>query len=254
MAWNPEKYNVFKTERFAPFDDLMQLIEVRPNLEVIDLGCGTGELTKKLENKLPDAHILGIDASPEMLKDAAQWQTDRLTFEHQTMEKQLSSGKKWDVIVANASIQWSEDHHLLLPKIIGALKPGGQIAIQVPSQHDNQLNRILLELVQEEPYSTALQQWKRISPVLKIDEYAQILFENGSWEMTVYEKVYPLIVQEPDALFEFINGTALIPYLERMDKKIQADFIQTYKTRIAQKFNTSPILYPFKRIFIAGKF
>ncbi|GAB6931728.1 hypothetical protein [Calditerricola satsumensis] len=40
MPWNPEQYLRFKAERFAPFDDLVKLIKVRPGLRVVDLGCG----------------------------------------------------------------------------------------------------------------------------------------------------------------------------------------------------------------------
>ena len=48
MPWNPDRYHQFKSERAAPFDDLLQLIEVRAGLSVVDLGCGPGELTRRL--------------------------------------------------------------------------------------------------------------------------------------------------------------------------------------------------------------
>lgn len=65
-----KKYDEFKTERSKPFDDLVSHIVVEPNLKIIDLGCGTGELTKRLYDKLSNSSVLGIDNSAEMLAKA----------------------------------------------------------------------------------------------------------------------------------------------------------------------------------------
>lgn len=254
MAWNPAKYNQFKTERFAPFYDLQSLIEIKPGMEVIDLGCGTGELTSKLADYLPDANILGIDSSAEMLSDATAFRKQNLQFEQRTIEQQLNTNQKWDLVFSNAAIQWVEDHHQLLPRIIQTIKPEGQLAIQIPAQNSNALNQILIQLAQEQPYSNHLNEWSRISPVLGIDDYAQLLFENGSKEMTVYKKIYPLIVADTAELFEWISGTALIPYLERLQGEIKENFLAEFKTRIHLRFPKTPVLYPFKRIIIEGKF
>lgn len=254
MAWNPQKYNKFKTERFAPFYDLQALIEVKTGIEVIDLGCGTGELTGKLADYLPDAQVTGIDSSAEMLNDASAFSRQNLQFKQTTIEDQLNTGQKWDLVFSNAAIQWVEDHETLLPRIIQTIKPQGQLAIQIPAQNTNALNQILFELAQEQPYSNSLKDWKRISPVLGTHDYAQLLFENGSKSMTVYEKIYPLVAADTNELFEWISGTALIPYLERLQGKIKEDFLAEFKKRIDQRFPKKPVLYPFKRIIIEAKF
>lgn len=254
MAWNPEKYDEFKSERFAPFYDLISLINIKPVMDVIDLGCGTGELTGKLAAKLSDAHILGIDSSVEMLNKADAFRTENLSFELRTIEEQIATDQKWDLIFSNAAIQWVENHRVLLPKIISKLKPNGQVAIQIPSQKSNILNQILAELVQEEPYKNALNGWIRNSPVLETDDYAQIFFENGSKAMTIYEKIYPLIVPHTDELFQWISGTALIPYLEKLTGEVKDNFVSEFKSRIDQRFLKTPILYPFKRMLLYAEF
>ena len=72
MPWEPDCYLKFKGERSQPFWDLAQLVDVRPGLSVVDLGCGTGALTAELAKALPDSNILGIDRSPEMLEKASK--------------------------------------------------------------------------------------------------------------------------------------------------------------------------------------
>lgn len=254
MAWNPDQYNRFKTERFAPFDDLVQLIEPRDGLKVIDLGCGTGELTSKLADFLPNANLLGIDSSAEMLAKAELFASQRLKFEQRSIEAQLATGEKWDLIFSNAAIQWVDDHENLFVKIIAMLQPKGQLIVQMPSQTENLLNRMLNTLVAEEPYVSALNHWNRPSPVLSTEAYAQLLFEQGGREINIFEKIYPVIVTDPDELYNWIAGTALIPYIEKLEEKSKAAFVNEFKERIRKHFVKRPILYPFKRILMAAKF
>lgn len=254
MAWNPDTYNKFKSERFAPFYDLLALVHVKPDLDVIDLGCGTGELTRKLADTLPGSQVLGVDSSQEMLNDSKAFENEQVTFECRSIERQLDSDKKWDLIFSNAAIQWVENHELLIPKIISGIKENGQLLIQIPDQQQNISNKILNELADEEPFKTIFESWKRTSPVLDIDQYAQLFFENGSKSMTVYEKIYPLILENPVALFDWVSGTALIPYLEKLDDENKQNFIAEFKKLLQNKFLKLPVFYSFKRIILEAKF
>ena len=254
MAWNPETYNKFKSERFAPFYDLLDLLNINPGMDVIDLGCGTGELTRKLADVLPDSNVLGIDSSQEMLNDSKVFENNLVKFECKSIEEQLRSEQKWDLVFSNAAIQWVENHNVILPKIISTIKTGGQLLIQVPDQQQNVSNKILDELAGEEPFKTVYKNWKRLSPVLDIDSYAQIFFENGSTSMTVYEKIYPLILKDSDALFDWVSGTALIPYIEKLEAENKQNFIDQYKNRLKKTFEKSPVFYPFKRIILEATF
>lgn len=252
MAWDPEKYDEFKSERFKPFFDLIDLIEDKPDMKVVDLGCGTGELTHMLAERLINPDVKGIDSSKEMLEKAKQY--SNITFEQKPIEKQIKTGEKWDLVFSNAALQWVDDHYKLLPKIISTLNNDGQLIIQMPAQNENILNQILLELVGEEPFSTALKHWKRISPVLSMDDYAQILFENNGSKITIYQKVYPIIATTQNELYEFISGSALVPYFERLDAATKNRFISEFKKRIKLKFKKLPALYAFKRLIIYAQF
>lgn len=254
MAWNPDTYNQYKTERSTPFFDLLALVRPKENMKVIDLGCGTGELTKEIAEALPGSFVTGIDSSAEMLKDAAAFSNESVQFKVTSIESQLNNGEKWDLVFSNAALQWVDGHEELFPTIIGSISKGGQLAIQMPAQHHNRTNIILNELADEEPYRSALQDFNRLSPVLDIDRYAAILFENGCTSMTVFEKIYPLVLPDTEALYKWVSGTALIPYIERLEEKSKDDFIKAYKKRLQEHFTTSPVFYPFKRMLMAASF
>lgn len=115
------------------------------------------------------------------------------------------------------------------------------------------MNRILYDLASEEPFSSHLNGWNIHSPVLTVDEYVQILFDNGLQNINVFQKVYPIIAEEHDSLFNFISGSTLIPYLERLDDDQQKVFITEFKQRIAEAFPKLPAVYSFKRILMYGR-
>ena len=252
MTWDPKKYNEFKEERSKPFEDLVSHIVDYPNQKVIDLGCGTGELTKKLSEKLINSTVLGIDNSAEMLSKAPT--VENLTFKEIPILEQLKEETKWDLIFSNAALQWIDNHGELFPKIISCINPGGQLAVQMPQQNENILNLILLNLVQEEPFASYLKNWTRPSPVLTLDEYAKIFFENGGTDLVIYEKVYPLISTSKNDFFDFISGSALTVYQERLKKDEFEKLSNEFKNRIDKYFPYIPSIYAFRRLILYARF
>ncbi|UTN02643.1 methyltransferase domain-containing protein [Flavobacterium bizetiae] len=253
MPWNPEIYNKFKNIRYQPFYDLADFIEPVSGMKAIDLGCGTGEQTSILADKFAEANFLGVDSSAEMLEQSKSLETDNLHFRKATTEETLKSGEKWDLIFSNAALQWSNNHETLFAELIKLVNPKGQFAVQMPVQPENKLNVILAELVDEEPFKSYLKGYKRDSPVLSIDEYAQILFDGGLEDLKILQKVYPIIANDHETLYNFISGSALIPYIERLDGDEKALFINMYKKRIALHFPKLPAIYSFKRLLLYGR-
>ncbi|MGI9651744.1 methyltransferase domain-containing protein [Chryseobacterium sp. RLHN22] len=253
MPWNPEIYNEFKNIRYQPFFDLAENISSEGLKKAIDIGCGTGEQTYILSEKFKEAHFLGIDSSAEMLEKSFDFENERLSFKQKTIEELYDSNDKWDLIFSNAALQWSDDHEKLFPKLLSLLNNNGQFAVQMPVQSENMLNQILFQLASEEPYKTQLNGWNRISPVLSLDQYAKIMFDAGLKDLNIFMKVYPIIADNVEKLFQFISGSALIPYLEILDKDDHDKFISEYKKRIAEKFDKFPTIYAFKRMLLYGK-
>jgi trans-aconitate 2-methyltransferase len=249
MPWDPSQYHKFQAQRSAPFYDLLALVDKRPNLKVVDLGCGTGELTRQLADSLPNSDVTGIDSSPQMLEKASSYSNSSLRFE-QGDQAQLTG--KWDLIFSNAALHWSENHAELIPHLYRSLKRGGQIAVQVPSNFNHVSHQLIRETASEEPFRSSLQGFLRTAPVLSIDQYAQILFDSGAENIIVFEKVYAHVLEDSDAVVEWISGTACVPYFERLgDDKDR--FVQTIKAKMKKALPQSPVFYPFRRTLFSAQ-
>ncbi|MFN8413975.1 MAG: methyltransferase domain-containing protein [Anaerolineales bacterium] len=248
MPWNPDQYHKFQTERSAPFFDLLNLVSIRPNLKVVDLGCGTGELTQHLVERLPNSYVHGIDQSAEMLEKAKAYSSSNLNFEQGDQTKLTGT---WDLIFSNAALQWSDSHTELIADLFGKLNSHGQIAVQVPSNHMHISHQLIRETAAEEPFKTALRGYNRQSPVLSIEQYAEILFDSGAMGINVFEKVYPHVLENSDAVLEWIKGTALVPYLERLGEQKES-FMKVIQKKLNRALPSQPVFYPFKRTFISA--
>ena len=253
MPWDPEIYNKFKDLRNKPFYDLMDFIKEAESSSAIDLGCGTGEQTAILSKKFSKTNFIGIDSSVEMLAKSKSLETENLHFELANVEDIAGSDKKWDLVFSNAALQWSDHHEVLFPKLINSIHSKGQFAVQMPVQKENSLNKILYQLADEEPFKTCFKGWRRDSPVLSMDQYAQIMFDGGLEDIQIMEKVYPIIANNHEALYDFISGSALIPYIELLHEGEKEMFVNTFKKRIALHFPKLPAIYAFKRILLYGK-
>jgi len=248
MPWNPEQYHKFQSERSAPFYDLLKLVEIRSHIKAIDLGCGTGELTRVLADALPESDVTGLDSSQQMLNKAASYSSSNLHFEQGDLSQLTGT---WDLIFSNAAIQWCEDHEKLIPHFFSKLNTGGQLCIQLPSNHNHISHLLIRETAKEEPFNKILNGFERIAPVLSIEQYTRILFEQNAKDITVFEKIYPHVLENSDAVVEWISGTALIPYFEKLGEH-KPEFLDMLRRKMKKALPESPLLYPFRRILFSA--
>lgn len=253
MAWNPELYNQYKDIRNEPFYDLRDLIDPREYVKGIDLGCGTGEQTAVLKEWLPKSKLLGIDSSKEMLAKTSVYQSPGLSFKLQDIQDVLMAGDRYDLVFSNAALQWIDDHQVVIPQILNLLTPGGQFAVQMPVQNENLLNQILISMATQPPYAFIFEGFKQESPVLSIDQYAQLLFDGGLKDLHISIKMYPIIANSSSDLYNFIAGSALQPYLDRLPNNVKDEFITDFRCGIEKSFSSYPALYAFKRLLIYGR-
>lgn len=250
--WRPGQYEKFQHERSQPFFDLLDLVQRRPGMRALDAGCGTGRLTRELHRRLGLAETLGLDSSASMLAMAEGQRDEGLRFEQRPIEDLEGLGP-FDLIFSNAALQWVDDHPALLERLTGLLARGGQLAIQVPANHDHPSHRLAAEVAREEPFRTALRGYVRRSPVLDPEVYSVLLHRLGYVEQDVRLQVYPHLLDSAEEVVEWVRGTLLTQYQRRMPEPMFGEFLARYHDLLMPLLEPHrPFFYPFKRLLLWG--
>jgi trans-aconitate 2-methyltransferase len=249
-TWNPAQYNRFAAERLQPGIDLIALVRPRPAMRVVDLGCGTGELTRRLHEQLGAADTLGLDSSETMLAESAERAGGGLRFRRADIAAFDAEGA-YDLIFSNAALHWLPDHPALLARLRRALAPDGQLAVQMPFNFDHPSHTVAAALAREEPFRDALGGWAIEHPVLAPDAYATLLHRLGYRAQHVRLQVYAHLLPARDDVVEWVKGTLLTEYQRRLPAQLWPRFLARYRERLLPALDDAqPYFYPFKRLLI----
>lgn len=239
-VWNPAQYHRFQNERSQPFWDLAALADYSNVKRMLDIGCGSGELTAALHTQRKIPYTLGFDSSARMLEKAPN--AAGLEFKRATVES-FSPGEPFDFIISNAVLQWIDDHAALIPRILGWLKPGGQLAVQVPVNFDHPSH----SLAEEMGVAHGLK--SRNPPVLPMEDYARLLDAHGAREVQVFVKVYLHHMKSSREVAEWTKGTLLTHFEKQMNAEDFQKFVAEYTRELISRLGEGAYLYTFKRLF-----
>jgi trans-aconitate 2-methyltransferase len=247
-AWNPNQYLKFADERTRPCRDLAAAISLPRVERIIDLGCGPGNSTTVLAERWPDADITGLDHSTSMIEVACREQPQRRWIVRDISDWAEGESERFDLVFSNAALQWVDDHETLYPKLMKRLRPGGALAVQIPSGFNELPHRLMRELA---PAKIKPKVWHAHEPGFYYDALAPHAVRVDVWE-TIYQHVLP----DADAIVEWYKGTGLRPYLEAIVEDTQREqFLTAYRARIREAYTPSPdgkVLFPFRRLFVVA--
>jgi len=212
--------------------------------------CGTGELTRVLHEQLRCRETLGLDASAAMLDNAAAHAGSGLRFEAGSIEA-FAPAEPYDLLFSNAALQWVDDHPRLFARLSGFIAPGGQLAVQMPANHDFPTHVIAAEVASREPFRSALGGYVRQSPLLSAEAYAELLHALGFARQSVRLQVYGHVLGSRADVVEWVKGTLLTDYEKRLSAALFAQFLEAYRDALLPQLSADrPYFYPFKRLLL----
>jgi trans-aconitate 2-methyltransferase len=251
MTWSAAQYVKFEHERTRPVHDLVARI---PNAEIVhaaDIGCGPGNSTEVLRERYPEARIVGLDSSPDMI-EAARKRLPDIAFE-------IADIREWrpkaplDVILANAVLQWIPDHEMLFPALMAKLGPRGALATQMPDNLDEPPHRLMGEVASNGPWTAKLKNATGARTERHLaDWYFRLLRPHAS-RVDVWRTTYFHPLAGAHAVVEWLKGTGLRPFLDPLEESERKAFLARYEEAIAKAYPAEAdgtVLLPFPRLFV----
>lgn len=259
--WDPQSYLSFASERLRPAHDLCARIPLKSPGVCVDLGCGPGNSTAAICARFPDADILGLDSSQDMLTQALNSGLPA-RFGLADFETWMPPpGALPDLIFSNAALQWANEPVALVRRLFGQLAPSGVLAFQVPQNFDQPSHVAVDECIREGPWAQALSGARRYDPgdFARAEHFARELLPLAAL-LDVWTTEYLHVLNGPDAVFSWLYGTALRPYVQRLEGAMRRAFEQDVKVRLNQAYppetlpdGTTRTLFPFRRLFVVAR-
>lgn len=255
--WDPHQYEKFKRERARPFLDLFARLDDLDPATIVDLGCGTGELTVELSSRWPHADVLGLDSSSQMMAKAEQHKhaqaPGRLRFEQADIGH-WSPSSSIDLVFSNAAFHWLDDHERQIERIAGFVGANGTMAFQMPNQGAQPSHQIVKQLCNAPRWNEKLgahsTDWSIAAPAWYVRAFAAWGFTSSVWETVYYQ-----VLEGENAVLEWLKGTTLRGILAQLGSSEQAEFLSECGLKLREAYPKTEFgtLLPYRRLFVVAK-
>jgi len=252
-TWDPAQYLKWSDHRLRPAVDLLQRVALASPAEVVDLGCGTGNVTALLRTRWPGARVTGVDASPSMLERARA--SDPGVDWHQADVATWAPPAPVDVLFSNATLHWIDDHATLFPRLLTLVAAGGVLAIQMPRNFGEPSHTSIYEVARETRWRERLEKLIRPEPTKPPEYYWDLLRPRVS-ALDVWETVYTQALAGEHPVADFVKGSWLKPFLDALAVDERRAFENAYRERVARAYRPredGTTLFPFRRLFIVAR-
>jgi trans-aconitate methyltransferase len=238
-------------------DILFALLNIRKNESVLDVGCGTGNLTRKIYD-LSGGLVIGVDAAEGMIRESIRIYGNDIKFQVGSAED-INFKDLFDVIFCNSTLQWIKDVDKAIIRFYRALKKGGRIGVQAPAGKEYSPNFIsAIEAVKNN--SLGASYFKDfIDPWFFLDtarEYAEC-FTRHAFKVVFSEIQTIESLHSPEEVYSIFASGAIAGYLNKsyyrhgFDEKYQEEFKKIIRQEfIKQAIHNGKVKLVFKRIYL----
>jgi trans-aconitate 2-methyltransferase len=251
--WSPTQYERFRDERKRPFFELLARVDAASPGRVVDLGCGTGDLTLVLSERWPGASVTGVDSSEAMISEAKRRAVPgRVSFGLADLGGWTPAGPV-EVLVSNAALHWLPDHAALLSRLVSLLAPSGVLAFQVPANFDAPSHRLIDEVRAQPRFSATLAPVRR-GHAEPLDFYEAHL-AGLSLSVDAWDTTYLHVLPGEDAVLQWLLGTTLRPVLAALGPEEGKAFLEALRPLLREAYPATSrgTPYRFTRRFVVAR-
>jgi trans-aconitate 2-methyltransferase len=218
--WNASAYHRVSTPQTAWGLEVLERLRLSGRETVLDAGCGTGRLTRVLAERLPEGHVVALDASKDMLRVAG---LELASFGGrvelvQAALPELPLGAPLDAILSTATLHWVLDHPAVFRAFRRAIRPGGQLEFQCGGLGNlHRLHERAKALARTEEFRDAFRGFEEPWCYASAEETKEQLQATGWTRVHTWLEVRPTEFADAAAFFEFISSVNLRPFLAKLE-------------------------------------
>jgi trans-aconitate 2-methyltransferase len=249
--WSAKQYLKFEDERTRPPRDLLAHVPLDNPTRVVDLGCGPGNSTELLIERFCDAQVIGVDSSPDMLRQARERLPGR-TFVEGDLSVWMPAAET-DLLFGNAVFQWVPDHPQVLARLLKSLPPGGVLAVQMPDNTKEPALMLMEKVAASGTWSATIAQANAARNDLPRPEDYYDLLRPLCSRIDIWHTHYNHIIENHAGVVEWFRGSGLRPFLAPLDPKTREAFVAEYTDEIRFAYpvrSDGKVMLRFPRLFI----
>jgi trans-aconitate 2-methyltransferase len=221
---------------------------------VVDVGCGPGNSTEALALRFPRARLRAFDSSADMI-DAARRRMPQVPFEVADVVPWSTGAARFDVILANAVLQWVPDHTTLFAALARKLTRGGALAVQMPDNLTEPAHEFMRQVALAGPWAGKLAAASGARTALEpASWYVDRLTALGC-RVEVWRTTYFHALEGPAAIVEWFKGSGLRPFLDPLNAEERTEYVRRFTAAVATAYPPladGRVLLAFPRLFIVA--
>lgn len=257
QKWRAEEYHHNSSAQRKGAIELLRSIEFKGDECVLDVGCGDGKITAEIANSLKNGHVVGVDASPDMVEFAQKTYQNpynpNLMFSLQNAS-QLSFENEFDIVFSSFALHWVIDQHLFLQGANKSLKPSGHLVLVIPLDFSLTLEASAKTIIEKPEWSQYFRDFIKSWRFIRKEEYSKLLIENQFTPIRVNEVDQAELFPSREGLENYIYQW--FPYLSFLPDHLKKPFFDQVMNNY---FELEPLLedgkapFRFSRLDIVAK-
>jgi trans-aconitate 2-methyltransferase len=240
-SWDGQSYDRISGPMEALGLAVLERLELRGDETVLDAGCGSGRITEALIERLPDGHVIAIDASQSMVDAARKRLPGADVRRVDLLELQLK--EPVDAILSTATFHWIADHERLFARLRAALHPGGRLVAQCGGEGNiNVLRGHANDVLAREPYAKRFKgfqpPWNYAGP----NKTRERLLTAGFASAECWLQPAP---KQPEHPREFLSDIVLGPHYQHLPAELREPFMDDVLAELGE-----PVVVDYVRLNI----
>ncbi|MGH2913870.1 MAG: class I SAM-dependent methyltransferase [Solirubrobacteraceae bacterium] len=240
--WDAATYDRISAPQQAWAAEQLQRLQLKGDEVVLDAGCGSGKVTARISELVPDGRVYGVDAAPSMVAHARQALGDRAIVLCQDLV-QLALPEPADAVFSNATFHWIADHEALFAALAANMKPGARLVAQCGGRGNIDSFRRLADAVASEPaFAAHFSDWRGPWNYAGAQETARRLTNAGFTEIDAWLEPKPTPLADPRP---FVSTICLVRHLDRLPRDLHEPFVDAV---LARSRSREPFVLEYVRL------